>query len=128
MPGRILVCDDELHIVRTISLRLRKAGFEVETAEDGLEAWESIQRSAPDLLVTDCQMPHMDGLELCTKIRSDFRYADMPIILLTAKAFELPNRVLRKELQIQAMISKPFSPRGLLRLVTLLTDVEEPAY
>ena len=125
MSRRILVCDDEPHITRTISLRLRKAGFAVETAEHGLSAWEAIEREAPDLLISDCQMPLMDGLELCRRIRADYRTADLPIILLTAKGYELPIKALQRELQISAIVNKPFSPRGLLQLVQLLTGVEE---
>jgi CheY-like chemotaxis protein len=127
MSRRILVCDDEPHITRTIGLRLRKAGFQVELADNGQAAWDVIDHDAPDLLISDCQMPLMDGLELCRKIRGDFRVADLPIILLTAKAFELPIKALQRELQIAAVVNKPFSPRGLLQLVQLLTDVEEAA-
>jgi DNA-binding response OmpR family regulator len=127
MPRRILVCDDEPHITRTISLRLRKAGFDVETAEHGQSAWEAIERENPDLLISDCQMPLMDGLELCRRIRADYRTVDLPIILLTAKGYELPIKALQRELQIAAVVNKPFSPRGLLQLVQLLTGVEEAA-
>jgi CheY-like chemotaxis protein len=127
MPHRILVCDDEPHITRTISLRLRKAGFLVETAEHGQSAWEAIEREAPDLLISDCQMPLMDGLELCRRIRADYRTTDLPIVLLTAKGYELPIKALQRELQISAVVNKPFSPRGLLQLVQLLTGVEEAA-
>ncbi len=125
MPPRVLVCDDEPHITCTISLRLRKSGFEVETAENGLAAWEKIERSAPDLLISDCQMPVMDGLELCRKVRDDYRYASMPIVLLTAKAYELPTKVLQRDLDISAVVSKPFSPRDMLQLVRVLTGCEE---
>ena len=125
MPARILVCDDESHITRTIELRLRKAGFDVELAEDGVAAWQAAQREAPDLLISDCQMPRMNGLELCRKMRNDFRFAHTPIILLTAKAYELPTRTLERELRVSAIVSKPFSPRDMLKLVQLLTNAEE---
>lgn len=127
MPPRVLVCDDEPHITCTISLRLRKGGFEVQTAEHGLSAWEMIERSPPDLLISDCQMPVMDGLELCRKVRDDYRYASMPIVLLTAKAYELPTKVLQRDLDISAVVSKPFSPRDMLQLVRVLTGCEEAA-
>lgn len=127
MPPRVLICDDEPHITCTISLRLRKAGFLVETAENGMIAWEMIQRTPPDLLISDCQMPVMDGLELCRKVRDEFRYASMPIVLLTAKAYELPTKVLQRDLDISAVVSKPFSPRDMLQLVRVLTGCEEAA-
>ena len=125
MTVRILVCDDEAHITRTIGLRLRKAGFEVELADDGVAAWQAAEREAPDLLISDCQMPRMNGIELCRKMRNDYRFTNVPIILLTAKAYELPTRTLERELGISAVVSKPFSPRDLLKLVQLLTGSEE---
>jgi DNA-binding response OmpR family regulator len=127
MPTRVLVCDDEPHITCTLSLRLRKGGFEVETAANGQEAWELIERTPPDLLISDCQMPVMDGLQLCRKVRDDYRYATMPIILLTAKAYELPTKVLQRDLDISAVVSKPFSPRDMLHLARVLTGCEEEA-
>ncbi len=125
MAPRILVCDDEPHITRTVSYRLRKAGFVVETADNGRTAWEALERAAPALLISDCQMPVMDGLDLCRRVRSDFRFADLPIVLLTAKGYELSAPMLQRELQIAAVVNKPFSPRNLLRLAQLLTGAEE---
>lgn len=124
MPARILVCDDEPHITCTLALRLRKAGHEVEVAENGLVAWELIERAAPDLVISDCQMPVMDGLELCRRIRNDYRFVQVPIVLLTAKAYELPTKVLQRELDISAVVSKPFSPRDMVQLVQVLTGDE----
>ena len=124
MPPRILVCDDEPHITCTLALRLRKAGFEVDVAENGLVAFELIERCVPDLVISDCQMPQMDGLELCRMIRNDYRLVQMPIVLLTAKAYELPTKVLQRELDIAAVVSKPFSPRDMLQLVQVLTGNE----
>jgi CheY-like chemotaxis protein len=61
MSTRLVVCDDEVHITRTISMKLSKAGFDVETACDGQAALEAIQRELPALVITDCQMPRMGG-------------------------------------------------------------------
>ncbi|MFO1096491.1 MAG: response regulator [Planctomycetaceae bacterium] len=127
MPSRILVCDDEPHITCTLALRLRKAGFEVEIAENGQVAWELMERSVPDLLISDCQMPVMDGLTLCRRVRNDYRFVQLPIVLLTAKAYELPTKVLQRELDISAVVSKPFSPRDMLQLVQVLCGNESYA-
>lgn len=127
MRPRVLVCDDEPHINRTISFRLRKSGFDVETVDNATAAWDALEREAPDLLISDCQMPGADGLALCRRIREDFRFTDLPIVLLTAKSYELPTKVLQRDLQISAIVDKPFSPRNLLQLVQLLTGSEEPA-
>ena len=118
MRPRVLVCDDEPHI---------KSGFDVETVDNATAAWDALEREVPDLLISDCQMPGADGLALCRRIRDDFRFSDLPIVLLTAKSYELPTKVLQRDLQISAIVDKPFSPRNLLQLVQLLTGSEEPA-
>ncbi|QDU36172.1 Alkaline phosphatase synthesis transcriptional regulatory protein PhoP [Maioricimonas rarisocia] len=125
MPARILVCDDEPHITRIIEYRLRRAGYEIEAASDGLAGWEALQRNPPALLITDCQMPRMNGLELCRTIRSDDRFEKLPIILLTAKGYELSSQMLHRELHVAAVMSKPFSPRELTRLVRLFASQGE---
>ncbi|MFG0333619.1 MAG: PleD family two-component system response regulator [Maioricimonas sp. JB049] len=122
MPARILVCDDEPHITRIIEYRLRRAGYEIEAASDGLAGWEALQQNPPSLLITDCQMPRMNGLELCRTIRSDDRFEKLPIILLTAKGYELSSQMLHQELHVAAVMSKPFSPRELTRLVRLFAS------
>lgn len=71
MPHRILLCDDEIHILRVAEFKLSRAGYEVCCANNGLEAWKEICRQKPDLLVTDCQMPRLDGIGLCKKIREN---------------------------------------------------------
>lgn len=125
MPPRILVCDDEPHITRIIEYRLRRAGYEVEAARDGQAGWEALQRTPPALLITDCQMPRMNGLELCRTIRADDRFEKLPIILLTAKGYELSSQMLHGELHVAAVMSKPFSPRELTRLVRLFASQGE---
>ena len=57
MTATVLLCDDEIHILRAAEIKLKRSGFNVICALDGAEAWELIQESAPDVLVTDCQMP-----------------------------------------------------------------------
>lgn len=115
MGQRILICDDEPHISLAVSMKLRNAGFEVQTARDGLEAWNLIQRDPPDLLVSDCTMPNMDGLELCRRIRTRPDLSNLPIFILTARGLELDPFVVYEQLGISKLILKPFSPRDLLR-------------
>ncbi|MGQ0636741.1 MAG: response regulator [Planctomycetaceae bacterium] len=115
MGNRILICDDEPHIALAVSMKFRNAGFEVQTARDGAEAWKLIQQSAPDLLISDCTMPRMDGLELCRLIRTLPDLTNLPIFLLTARGLELDPFVIREQLGISKIILKPFSPRDLLR-------------
>ena len=71
MSYRIHVCDDEPHIVLAVSLKFSKAGFQVTTVKDGQAAWEAIQCQPPQLLITDLQMPRLDGLGLVKRLRAD---------------------------------------------------------
>jgi two-component system alkaline phosphatase synthesis response regulator PhoP len=106
-------------------MALKKAGFVVETYPSGELALESIRRETPALIITDCQMPGgMDGLQLCRMVREDSRFWDVPIIMLTSKGYELSESMLRRDLQISALIGKPFSPRELVKLVQTLVGVE----
>jgi DNA-binding response OmpR family regulator len=117
MAHRILICDDEPHIALAVGMKFRNAGFEVQTARNGQEAWEAILESPPDVLVTDCTMPRMDGLELCRRVRKTAGLRDLPIFLLTARGLELDPFVVIDELGISKLILKPFSPRDLFHRV-----------
>ncbi len=123
MSLSIHVCDDEPHIVLAVSLKFRKAGFEVSSAADGQAAWEVIQQEQPQVVISDLQMPRMDGLGLVQKMRSDPSFQNVPVILLTAKGFEIDAEELREEFGVQAVICKPFSPRQLLAMVQSLLGV-----
>ena len=85
-PARILVVDDEVYILQVVALKLRNAGLEVECAGDGDEAFTLLKGKSFDLVVTDLQMPVMGGYEATMKIRSDARFAKLPIIAMTAHA------------------------------------------
>ncbi len=117
MTKRILLCDDEIHILRAAEFKLKKAGYDVRIAGDGQEAWEAIQQQKPDILITDCQMPRMDGFGLVQKVRENPQTADLPIFMLTAKGFELSHDELAEKWNVMAVIAKPFSPRELLQRV-----------
>ena len=117
MTKRILLCDDEIHILRAAEFKLKKAGYDVRIASDGQEAWEAILQQKPDILITDCQMPRMDGFGLVHKVRENPQTADLPIFMLTAKGFELPHDELADKWNVMALFAKPFSPRELLQRV-----------
>lgn len=120
MTHRIHICDDEPHILLAVSLKFSKSGFEVTTANDGEAAWKSIQSQPPHLIITDLQMPRLDGLGLIKRLRADPALHDLPVILLTAKGFELDEDELRDEYGVQHLICKPFSPRQLVSLTNSL--------
>lgn len=120
MQGKtILAVDDERHILQVVSLKLRNAGFHVITATDGEEAFELSANAAIDLVVTDFHMPGMSGMELSAKLRAQEGREHLPIILLTAHGLALEPETL-KAAGISRCVSKPFSPREVLGIVTEL--------
>jgi DNA-binding response OmpR family regulator len=107
----ILVADDDLIILKTIELRLKKDGYNVIISQDGKEALEKIEEASPDLIITDIQMPFLTGLELLEAVKK--RYGKkIPVIILSAMGQE--SEVL-KAFQSGAddYITKPFSPNEL---------------
>ena len=116
MVHRILVVDDEQHILQVLSLKLRNAGFEVHTACDGEEGLHLARSLAPDLVITDVQMPYMTGLELSRVLAGDASTAATPVIILTARGYALGDDDIDSP-NIVEVISKPFSPRAVIDLV-----------
>jgi len=125
MTKRVLLCDDEIPILRAAELKIKRAGYDVRIAGDGEEAWELIQEQLPDILITDCQMPRLDGIGLVKRCREQERTAALPIMMLTAKGYELSGEQLANQWNVLKLIAKPFSPRELLRLVQEALE-EEP--
>ena len=112
----VLVVDDEVHILHVIALKLRNAGYRVITCQDGREAFERAQVEIPDLIITDYQMPHLSGLELCQRLRRLPSTRDIPALMLTARGFALDEEAMARA-GIGKCISKPFGPRDLLHIV-----------
>ncbi len=124
MPKRVLLCDDEIHILRAAALKFQRAGYEVRTARDGQEAWELMQTEQPDILITDCQMPRLDGLALIQRLRKTPATQDLPILMLTAKGFEISPEELARKWNVFGVVAKPFSPRELLQTVENILNGE----
>jgi two-component system alkaline phosphatase synthesis response regulator PhoP len=119
VAGKILVADDEAHILHVVSMKLRNAGFEVITAQDGEEALETALVEQPDLIITDYQMPCMTGLEFCKALRKNEQGRHIPAIMLTARGFDVaPAEMI--EAGIASVLEKPFSPREVLACVNEL--------
>jgi two-component system, OmpR family, alkaline phosphatase synthesis response regulator PhoP len=110
---KILVADDEIHIVQVVAMKFRNNGFDVVTAENGSEAYDLCCEEKPDIVVTDYQMPGMTGIELIEKLRQKPEFADIPMIILTARGFAIEDEQMNK-LGITECLSKPFSPKELL--------------
>lgn len=113
---KVLVVDDEIHIVHVVAIKLRNNGYEVITAQDGAEAFDLVLSEKPDIVVTDYQMPVMTGVELVRRLRQCEQAKDIPVIMLTARSFAIEDDQ-KENLNISEFLSKPFSPRELLRSV-----------
>jgi len=111
---KILVADDEIHIIYVVAVKLRNNGYEVITAENGAEALDLALEEKPDIIVTDLQMPIMTGLEFVEKLRKNDSTKDIPVIMLTARSFCIEDDI-KERLRISDCLGKPFSPKELLR-------------
>ncbi|MDX2091986.1 MAG: response regulator transcription factor [Kofleriaceae bacterium] len=106
----ILVVDDDAHIREVARFALARAGYAVELATDGEQAYERICRGGVDLVVLDVLMPELDGFALCRRVRAEHK---VPLVFLSSRGEEL-DRVLGLELGADDYLAKPFSPRELV--------------
>jgi CheY-like chemotaxis protein len=113
---KILVADNEIHIVQVVAIKFRNNGFEVITSDNAREAFELACRQKPDVIVTDLQMPGTSSLELIENLRKHPATADIPVVLLTARDFTVEDQQI-SDLKISVCLPKPFSPRELLQTV-----------
>ncbi len=116
MPRTILVVDDDPHIRQLLVFAFDKAGLGAIEAADGEAALALVEAHAPDLVVLDINMPRMDGLEVCRRVRGGQRRADIPILFLSSRDDEI-DRVLGIELGADDYVVKPFSPREVVARV-----------
>ncbi len=121
---KILVVDDDLALSDVLAFAIRRAGFEVANAHDGLNALEQFSKERPDLIVLDWGLPRLDGLEVCTRIRNE---SQVPIIMLTVRDTD-DNVIAALEAGADEYIIKPFSPRQLIARIRALLRrvVKEP--
>jgi len=110
---QVIVAEDNRVLQDVIRFNLVRAGFDVRTATEGGQVLQLLKESPADLLITDCQMPGMSGLELCIHLRSHPDYRDLPILFCTAKGLEIDPLTLQ-DLRLPAILCKPFSPRALI--------------
>jgi len=106
---RILVVDDEPHLIRSLTFILGKEGYEIDMAGDGEEALKKIRLNKPDLIFLDIMMPKKNGYEVCETIRNDPGLKDIYIIMLSAKGWDI-DREKALEVGANEFMSKPFSP------------------
>jgi diguanylate cyclase (GGDEF)-like protein len=120
-PPRILVVDDEPPIRDILKFQLEKAGFVVRCAEDGEEGLQMALEDPPDLVLLDLMIPHLDGYEVCRRIKNDYGTRHVPVIILTARG-ELDEKLRGLQNGANDYITKPFSmPELLMRVKNVLS-------
>ena len=110
---RILVADDELHMIRVVKLFLERAGYKVDTASNGQEALDSILLDPPDVLLTDINMPRMNGQQLCMELQKQLPERKFPIFVMTSMT-DRENRDWTEKIPNTALLEKPVSMRVLI--------------
>src|SRR6267142_7150125 len=114
VSGRqILIIEDESDVADLLEMTLRKAGFKASTAGDGASGLQKARDNRPDFIILDLMLPKMSGLEVCRILKSDTATAQLPILMLTAKAEEI-DRIVGLEFGADDYVTKPFSPREIV--------------
>ena len=119
MRKKILVVDDDAELVELLSFNLKKAGFAIGTAFDGIEALKKARSIAPDLILLDLMLPELDGFAVCEILRRNAATASIPVIMLTALSGEL-GRLAGMDSGANDYVTKPFSPKQLVSKVDQL--------
>lgn len=124
---KILIIDDESDLIELVAYNLKKEGFSVCSAQNGMEALKLIQKELPSLIILDLMLPGIQGFEICKRLKNSSATSKIPIIMLTARAEEM-DKVLGLELGADDYITKPFSPRELVaRVKAVLRRIDTAA-
>lgn len=123
----ILVVEDELPIVELITFTLKGAGWAVDAVNDTASAWAYLQQKRPQLILLDWMLPDQSGIRLLARIRADRNFANLPVIMLTAKSME-EDKVQGLEQGADDYITKPFSPRELNARIKALIRRKTPEH
>jgi DNA-binding response OmpR family regulator len=112
----VLIADDDADIVRFVALNLRLEGFEVVVADNGQDALDTALDARPALILLDTMMPRMDGYEVCSRLRDERPFAQVPVIMLTAKSLAA-DRAMAFTAGADDWVTKPFDPADLVSKV-----------
>jgi DNA-binding response OmpR family regulator len=126
MPGRVLVVDDEREIRELCRVNLELEGFDVVEAADGAAALAAARAEVPDIIFLDLMMPGIDGWAVLEQLKADPSTADIPVVLLTARASE-DDQLRGWEAGIFDFVAKPFNPLALADLAVRAMDPNHPA-
>lgn len=113
---KILLVEDEPSIVKMVTKRLEIEGFDVRTATDGQEGLADVHQETPDLIILDLMLPKLNGYEMCTMLKQDTRYQQVPIVIFTAKTQQKDEKM-AMECGAEAFIRKPFQAQELLEKI-----------
>ena len=116
MSARILVVDDSITVRRVTQRLLKREGYRVALATDGFNALEKLQEEKPTLVLSDIEMPRMDGFDLVRNIRSDANLRDLPVIMITSR-IATKHKEHAQDLGVDHYLGKPYSEDELLRLI-----------
>lgn len=119
MAGKVLVVDDSTSVRKLISLTLTQEGYEVLEASDGEEGFDLLAENEVKLVITDLNMPKLNGIELTQQIRQLDKYRFVPVIMLTTET-ETTKKQQGKDAGVSAWIVKPFQPEKLVTLVRMV--------
>jgi chemosensory pili system protein ChpA (sensor histidine kinase/response regulator) len=122
----ILVVDDSITVRRVTQRLLQREGYRVAMAADGLQALERLQEERPAVVLSDIEMPRMDGFDLARNIRGDVRLASLPIVMITSRIAE-KHREHARELGVDHYLGKPYSEEELMSLVRHYCNTAVPA-
>jgi chemosensory pili system protein ChpA (sensor histidine kinase/response regulator) len=118
--------DDSITVRRVTQRLLRREGYRVSLAADGLQALERLAEERPTVVLSDIEMPRMDGFDLARNIRNDAKLRDLPIIMITSRIAE-KHREHAKELGVDHYLGKPYSEEELLALIRQYASQAVPA-
>lgn len=116
MAHKVLIIDDSESIRQAVSITLEMADYEVIIAKDGLEAKEFLNGDKIDLIITDLNMPNMDGIEIIKLVRSIYAYKFTPLLLLTTES-QTERKIEAKAAGATGWIVKPFYPEKLIETI-----------
>ena len=120
VPRKVLIIEDEAGLAEVLALNLQASGFETVTAHDGLQALYLLDRSVPDVVVLDLQLPQVSGFRLIQLLRSRTDTATIPIVVITALSFREAEDVVRRG--ADAFLTKPFVPEAVVKCVERLVS------
>jgi two-component system phosphate regulon response regulator PhoB len=123
----ILIVEDEPSIIELVTYTLKEAGWDTQAVHNAADAWESMQRRTPHLILLDWMLPDQSGLRFLSKIRADRQFNELPVIMLTAKSME-EDKIAGLDNGADDYITKPFSPRELTARIKALLRRKTPEH